>query len=86
MGFPILTMRRTSVAVRSFLGRTIAITKATPKYVICDKDSIFWCVGLKRWCRRKRILPRFGAVGRHGSIALIERFIRTTKTKAHADG
>ena len=79
MGFSVFPKRPTSIAVRSFLGRTIARAGATPKYVICDKDSIFWCEGFKRWCRRKRIRPRYGAVGQHGSIALIERFIRTMK-------
>jgi putative transposase len=79
MGFSVFRQRPTSVAVRGFLGRTIARANATPKYVICDKDSIFWCVGFKRWCRRKRIRPRYGAVGTHGSIAVIERFIRTMK-------
>ncbi|MCP4249283.1 MAG: transposase family protein [bacterium] len=79
MGFSIFTNRPNSLAVRSFLGRLIARANATPKYVICDKDSIFWCEEFKRWCRRKRIRPRYGAVGQHGSIALIERFIRTMK-------
>lgn len=65
--------------MRSFLGRTFAHAIATPKYLNCDKDSIFWCAGFERWCRRKQILPRYGAVGQHGSIALIERFIRTMK-------
>jgi transposase InsO family protein len=78
-GFSVFPKRPTSIAVRSFLGRLIARVRATPKYLICDKDSIFWCEGFKRWCRRKRIRPRYGAVGQHGSIALIERFIRTMK-------
>jgi transposase InsO family protein len=79
MGFSVFPKRPTSIAVRSFLRRLIARARVTPKYVICDKDSIFWCDGFKRWCRRKRIRPRFGAVGQHGSIAVIERFIRTMK-------
>ncbi|MCP4251016.1 MAG: transposase family protein [bacterium] len=79
MGFSIFTKRPTSLAVRSFMGRMITQANAAPKYVICDKDSIFWCEEFKRWCRRKRIRPRYGAVGQHGSIALIERFIRTMK-------
>jgi len=49
------------------------------RYLICDKGSIFRCKGFKRWCRRKRIRARYGAVGKHGSIAVIERFIRTMK-------
>jgi transposase InsO family protein len=79
MGLSVFPKRPTSVAVRSLLGRLIARANVTPKYVIWDKDSIFWCEGFKRWCRRKRIRPRYGAVGQHGSIALIERFIRTIK-------
>ncbi len=53
-----------------------------PKYLICDNDSIFWCEGFKRWCQRKGIRPRYGAVGEHGSIAVVERFIRTMKDEA----
>ncbi len=79
MGFSIFPTRPTSFTVRSCLGRIIARVSATPKYVICDKDSIFGCEAFKRWCHRKRIRPRYGAVGQHGSIAVIERFIRTMK-------
>jgi transposase InsO family protein len=79
MGFSIFTGRPTSLAVRTFLGRIVARANAVPKYFICDKDSIFWCEAFKRWCHRKRIRPRYGAVGQHGSIALIERFIRTIR-------
>ena len=35
----------------------------------------------KDWCDRQGITPRFGAVGQHGSIALIERFILTLKNE-----
>ena len=70
MGFAVFPKRPDSVSVRSFLGRTIARANATPKYFVCDKDKIFWCEGFKRWCRRKRIRPRYGAAGQHGSIAL----------------
>ena len=79
MGFCIFMKRPVSLTVRSSLGRIIARANATPEHVICDKDSIFWCADFKRWCRRKRIRPRYGAVGQHGSIALIERFIGTMK-------
>ena len=79
MGFSVFPKRPTSLVVRSFLGRVIANAKASPKYLICDKDSIFWCADFKRWCRRRGVRPRYGAVGQHGSIALVERFIRTLK-------
>ena len=37
------------------------------------------CNGFRRWCRRHGIRPRFGAVGQHGSIAVVERLILTLK-------
>ena len=40
----------------------------------------FNCHGFRRWCRRHGIRPRFGAVGQHGSIAVVERLILTLKT------
>jgi transposase InsO family protein len=64
--------------VYTFLAKTIRTT-AKPKYIICDKGSQFWCLAFKRWCRRRGIKPRFGAIGQYGSIAVIERFVRTLK-------
>jgi hypothetical protein len=46
---------------------------------VCDKGPQFWNDGFKAWCRRRGIRPRFGAIGQHGSIAVIERFIRSMK-------
>ena len=42
---------------------------------------MFFCKGFRRWCRRRGIRLRYGAVGKHGSIALIERFFRTLKNE-----
>jgi hypothetical protein len=47
--------------------------------LICDTGRQFWCEGFKGWCRKKGIRPRFGAVGKHGSIAVVERLILTIK-------
>ena len=77
MGVVVFKKQTTSIQVRAFLGRLCA--KAKPKYIICDKGGQFWCDGFKAWCKRKDIRPRFGAVGKYGSIAIIERFIRTLK-------
>jgi transposase InsO family protein len=79
MGFAVFDDHPTSLGVRAFLGSTISRLEATPKYIICDKGSQFWCDGFKSWCRCRQIKPRFGAIGKHGSIAVIERFIRTLK-------
>ena len=52
---------------------------STPNYLVCDKDKVFWCHPSKDWCRRKGINLRFGAVRKHGSIAVVERVIKTVK-------
>jgi len=38
----------------------------SPEYLICDCSSQFDCDGFRRWCRRQKIRPRYGAVGQHG--------------------
>ena len=79
MGFAAFRGQPTSEQVLAFLGRTIARTGARPKHLICDKGRQFWCEGFKAWCRRRGVKPRFGAVGKQGSIAVVERLILTLK-------
>jgi putative transposase len=70
----------TAIAVRCFIGRALRVAGTTPRYLISDKGSQFWpTAGYQRWCRRNGIRPRFGAIGQRGSIAVIERLIRTMK-------
>jgi putative transposase len=52
---------------------------APPRHLITDRGKQFSSNGFKRWCRRHPIRQRFGAVGKPGSIAVIERLIRTLK-------
>jgi hypothetical protein len=95
MGCAAFDKQPTSEAVRGFLGRTVAKAKnnsprpqsgegqgvRVPKYIVCDRGSQFDCDGFRDWCRRKGIKPpRYGAIGKHGSIAVVERFILTLKT------
>jgi transposase InsO family protein len=79
MGFRIFRKPPMAKQVRLFLSQTIRKTGARPKYIICDKGVQFWNDGFKAWCNRRGIRPRFGAVGKHGSIAVVERFIRSLK-------
>jgi transposase InsO family protein len=80
MGITVFKAEPSAIAVRAFLGRTIAASGVKPRHLISDKGSQFWpCKDFKAWCDRKDIKPRFGAVGKHGSIALVERFILTMK-------
>jgi transposase InsO family protein len=79
MGFAVFESQPSSRQVRAFLGRTIAKAGRAPRHLVCDKGGQFWCPEFKAWCKRKGIKPRFGAVHKYGSIAIIERLISTTK-------
>ena len=66
--------------VCALLGRSICRAGTPPKYIVCDRDRIFDCRAFRRWAKRRGIKPpRYGAVGKHGSIAVVERTIRTIK-------
>ena len=81
MGITVLKSQPSSDAVRAFLGRAIAKAGTAPRYIVCDRGKQFDCVGFRQWCHRKGIKPpRYGAIGKHGSIAVVERLILTTKT------
>jgi transposase InsO family protein len=80
MGFALFRQPPTSREVRAVLGRTIQTAGMAPRHLISDKGSQFWPTPrYKRWCRQHNIRPRFGAIGKHGSIAVLERAIRTIK-------
>jgi len=71
----VFSQKPDSVAVCRFLGSV----DSTPNYLICDKDKVFWCERFMDLCRYRGIKPRYGAVGKHGSIAVVERAIKTLK-------
>ncbi len=81
MGIDLFTNNPASLSIQSFLESAIVDACAAPKYIICDKGQQFWCGAFKDWCDRQGITPRFGAVGQHGSIALVERFILSLKNE-----
>jgi putative transposase len=80
MGFALFRKPPTSMEVRSCLGRAIGGAGTAPRYLVSDKGSQFFpTAGYKKWCRQRGIQPRFGALGKHGSIAVLERAVRTIK-------
>jgi putative transposase len=80
VGIGLFRSEPTSIDVRSVLGRAIRAAGAAPKHLVSDKGTQFWpSRGYRRWCQRRGIRPRFGAIGQHGSIAVVERFIRSLK-------
>ena len=68
-----------SATVRTFLGRAMQQAGSIPRYLVSDQGTQFTDEAFRRWCRRRSIRQRFGALGKHGSIAVIERLIRTMK-------
>ena len=81
VGFAVFERRPTSFQVYSFLGMAMRRSGSKPRYIIADKGKEFFCQAFKDWCRPKGIRPRYGAVGEHGSIAIVERFIRSMKSE-----
>jgi len=82
MGFALFKRVPTSLQVRQFLERVIKKVGGAPKHLVCDQGKQFTDRHFKIWCIRKLgRKPRYGAVGEHGSIAVIERFIRTLKDR-----
>ena len=68
----------TAPQVTDALDIAFAVEGITPKYIISDQGSQFR-EDYKDWCDARGVKPRFGAIGQHGSIAVVERFIRTIK-------
>jgi len=80
VGAGVFAKRPDCRAVCVCLGQSVRRLGAAPKYIICDRESIFDCATFRQWAKRKGIQPpRYGAVGQHGSIAVVERFILTLK-------
>jgi transposase InsO family protein len=80
-GFTVFATKPDARALCSFLGRTIRNAGAAPRHLISDKESMFTSNAFRGTCRRRGIRLRYGAVGKHGSVAIIERFIRSMKNE-----
>jgi transposase InsO family protein len=84
MGVTAFKSQPTCAAVCGCLGRSIARAGKSPKYIVCDRGGQFDCDGFRKWCKRQGIKrPRYGKIGKHGSIAVVERAILTIKCLLH---
>jgi hypothetical protein len=50
-----------------------------PRHLVSGRGRQFIAKGFRRWCRRWGIQLRFGALDKHGSLAVIGRSMRTLK-------
>jgi len=80
-GFEVFDRRPDSQSIISLLDRIILQGGAKPKYLISDQEAQFVSDEMHEWCRPKGITQRFGAIGEHGSIAVLERLIQTMKVE-----
>ncbi len=67
-----------SAEVTAFLDAAIAKSGRAPEHLISDRGVQFQA-DYREWCDVHGMKPRWGAVGSHKSIAIIERFWRTLK-------
>jgi len=81
MGVAVFTKEPSSKAVCDFLGQAITTAGGAPRHLITDQGVQFTAKDFNRWRQRRGIRHRFGAVGRFGSIAIIERLMRTLKSE-----
>jgi transposase InsO family protein len=71
----------TGQQICEMLDRAVERVGQAPKYTVSDQGPQF-CGEYRAWCKRHGVKPRYGAVGEHGSLAVIERFFLTLKTEA----
>jgi len=81
MGFEVFTKQPSSAAVQRLLDTAVRMARTAPKYLITDHGRQFTAKTFRRWCRRHAVGQRFGAVGKYGSLAVVERFIKTLKVE-----
>ena len=65
----------------TFLGGVRRRIKRWPAHLITDHGVQFTAGAFGVWCRRRGIQQRFGAIGKYGSLAVIERFIKSMKNE-----
>jgi transposase InsO family protein len=59
--------------------RRAATVAGWPRHFVSDHDRAFTAIRFRKFLRRHGICQRFGAVGKTGSIAVIERLWKTLK-------
>lgn len=79
VGYAVFPKHPSAVGVCDFLDRVVRRVGRSPKYTITDQGPVFIGEVFKDWCEQRNVKPRYGAIGKHGSIAVIERYIRSMK-------
>lgn len=80
VGFAVFRNNPSAPDICALLDRAVLLSGTSPKYIISDQGSQFQ-TEYREWCDKHGVKPRFGAVGKHGSIAVLERFILSLKNE-----
>jgi transposase InsO family protein len=78
VAFAVFKKEPTAAEIGAVLDRAVNAFGHAPRYIISDKGAQFQGE-YRKWCERSAVKPRFGAVGKKGSIAVLERAILTLK-------
>ncbi len=81
MGAAVFLKEPSSAEVVRFLERVCRALRSRPAHLITDHGVQFAASDFAAWCHRRGIRRRFGAIGKYGSLAVVERFIRSMKTE-----
>jgi len=81
VGRGIFDKQPTAGEVCGVLERSVRDAAAAPRHIISDQGPQFQKT-YRAWCTARGAKPRFGAIGQHGSIAVIERFMRSLKDES----
>ncbi len=79
MGVAVYSKQPTAEQIKRFFRRAMRAARVRPRHLVTDQGGQFIDESFQAWCRGRGILPRFGAIGKYGSIAVIERLIQTVK-------
>ncbi len=78
-GLTVFAQPPTAKQMRDILRRLVSHLGQALRHLITDQGKQFRGEIFSDWCRKRGIRQRIGAVGKQGSIAVVERMIRTVK-------
>jgi len=79
IGFALFKKKPCSREIQRMLKKAFENIRGKPKHLICDRGKEFDCKSFRIFCKKHNIGLRYGAVQKHGSISVVERFIKTLK-------
>lgn len=80
-GVGVFKKRPTAMELRDLLDRAMEESGRSPRILISDREGQFTSNIIAEWTTDNDVDHRFGAVGKKGSIAVIERFFLTLKNE-----